>query len=47
MDEPIILPSASGLNGEQQQEDAKPCWPAFMTVQNFLVDAPYGNIEAS
>jgi hypothetical protein len=47
MDEPSAVSATLESNIGQQQEDGKQCWPAFMTVQNFLADAPYGNISAS
>jgi hypothetical protein len=42
MDEPSAVPETSELNQTdigQQQEEGKQCWPAFMTVQNFLSDS--------
>jgi hypothetical protein len=34
-------------NSGQQQEDGKSHWPDFMKPQNFLEDAPYGNMKVA
>jgi hypothetical protein len=47
MDEPLTQSATSNSNGGQQQEYGKSSWPAFMTVKDFLADAPYGNMKAT
>ena len=42
MDEPSTVSATPESNDAQQQQDAKPSWPDFMKVQDFVADPCFG-----